>query len=438
MLIWLFLLGITFSFIIPAVNLYLSERKIPYIFYIGYILTSVIFILFTFVKYNNLILFKDVDFTNFFSYERIINSIAAIFYYTFLWHYVENSKRKKAYRKILNRLIFFTFIASVFITILDVFKFGNNIVDIVTLVLSLLVIIYILILCVKLISDKNNVFKIIGVGFLGFMVLVTGSLFIDTVPALSFISDNPHKLYLIGVIFELTLLNYALNLSNQDHIKSLSLEKNSMEGLALRSQMNPHFVHNSLNAIQYYIQRNEVDLSENYLSRFSKLVRLFFEYSRRTTISVSEEIVLLENYLIIEKLRFEDKLSFNINVDEKMDVEEQHIPTMILQPIVENAVNHGLFHKKEKGTVSVNFIKNSENSFTVIIEDDGIGLKKARKIYKNSSKNYQSNSTNVLEERLQLLKQSKKWKIEYSIKDLSDDDNKTGTRVTLLFKINKL
>ncbi|TVZ56842.1 two component regulator with propeller domain [Lutibacter sp. Hel_I_33_5] len=221
--------------------------------------------------------------------------------------------------------------------------------------------------------------------------------------------------------------------------KAKTLLNKRISGLelqSLRSQMNPHFVHNSLNAIQYYIQRNEVELSEDYLSKFSKLVRLFFEYSRRNTITIAEEIGLLENYLLIEKLRFEDKLSFKIEVDKKLDVDDQNIPSMILQPIIENAVNHGLFHKKENGFVRVNFQQKAKNSFTVIIEDDGIGIKKAKEIYKNSTKNYQSNSTNVLEERLSLLKQSHDWDIEYTIKDLSNFKEKTGTKVIL--KFNKL
>ena len=100
-----------------------------------------------------------------------------------------------------------------------------------------------------------------------------------------------------------------------------------VELTALRGQMNPHFVHNSLNAIQYYIQRNEVELSEEYLVRFSKLIRLFFEYSRRKEISIRDEVHLLESYLEIEKLRFEDKLNYSIHVDATIDEEEQTVPS---------------------------------------------------------------------------------------------------------------
>lgn len=210
---------------------------------------------------------------------------------------------------------------------------------------------------------------------------------------------------------------------------------NSVQLTALRGQMNPHFVHNSLNAIQYYIQRNEVDISEDYLVKFSKLIRLFFEYSRRQNISIKDEVDLLTHYLQIEKLRFEDKLSYTIEVDENIDQEEQIIPSMLLQPIVENGVNHGLFHKQGPGKIEIKFIHMDEFSFQVLIKDDGIGINKAKEIQRTSSKNYQSRSSQVLQERLELFKQSNEWDIDFKIEDLSDTHNdQTGTLVNLIFK----
>lgn len=246
------------------------------------------------------------------------------------------------------------------------------------------------------------------------------------------------------VVFGILLLLFFLGLLKIIKIqirkkeKAKSQQEKRIAGLelqALRSQMNPHFVHNSLNAIQYFIQRSEVELSENYLSKFSQLIRLFFEYSRRQTVTIQEEIDLLKNYLDIEKLRFEEKLNYTIHVCEAFDKEEQLIPSMLLQPIVENAVNHGIFHKKENGNISVQFKYIDELTYKVSIEDDGIGIQKSKALFKASSKNYQSNSSKVLQERLDLLNQSKDWKISYEVLDKSDDDNtKSGTIVTIIFK----
>lgn len=217
--------------------------------------------------------------------------------------------------------------------------------------------------------------------------------------------------------------------SEEEHEKHLQ----AIELKALRSQMNPHFVHNSLNAIQYFIQRNEVDLSETYLVKFSKLIRLFFEYSRRQFITLEEEIELLENYIQIEQLRFEDRLSYSIDIDQEIDVSEYTIPSMILQPIVENAINHGLFHKKGNGKVIIKFIYRNPTTFWVYVEDDGIGVLKAREMFQNSSKNYKSRSSAVLQERLELLNQTKDWNITYTIQDLSEVNQNSGTLVSLIF-----
>ncbi|MBT8317785.1 MAG: histidine kinase [Lutibacter sp.] len=244
--------------------------------------------------------------------------------------------------------------------------------------------------------------------------------------------------FLILLLFLFVRLNKVIIQTIRKKAQEKMLQEKRVAGLelqALRSQMNPHFVHNSLNAIQYFIQRNEVELSENYLSKFSQLIRLFFEYSRRQTVTIKEELDLLTSYLEMEKLRFEEKLNYVISVCDKIDVDDQLIPSMLLQPIIENAVNHGIFHKMENGLIKVSFKQHYHDTFQVIIEDDGIGINKAKAIFKASSKNYKSNSSAVLQERLDLLNQSKEWNIKYEIKDRSKIENKeTGTIVTLTFK----
>ena len=260
--------------------------------------------------------------------------------------------------------------------------------------------------------------------------------YLDVIPKWWQLWYNKIGFAVIGLFGFLLLMSKTKQKIKKSEQEKAQKEKRvaGLELQALRSQMNPHFVHNSLNAIQYFIQRKEVELSENYLSKFSQLIRLFFEYSRRQTITIKEELELLTNYLDIEKLRFEEKLNYNITVCEKIDVEEQRIPSMLLQPIVENAVNHGLFHKKENGTVEVLFKQLKEDSFKVTIKDDGIGINKAKSIFKASSKNYQSNSSNVLRERLDLLNKNKEWQVDYKIEDISEiEKDKTGTIVTLIF-----
>lgn len=244
-------------------------------------------------------------------------------------------------------------------------------------------------------------------------------------------------LIIIAVVFLFIIFYSRKNKLIQQNLKAELINQkrqHEVELKALRSQMNPHFVYNSLNAIQYYIQKNDVETSEAYLTNFSKLVRQFFDFSRRKTVSIKEEIDLLENYLSIEKLRFEDKINYHIDIDDKLDIEEEHIPTMILQPIVENAINHGLFHKHKQGNLSLKFNLMSPNSFQVVITDDGIGIKASKNLKKNLTDKQNSHSSLVLEERIHFLNQSSNFTVDYSITDLSSKNiNETGTRVVLTF-----
>jgi len=200
---------------------------------------------------------------------------------------------------------------------------------------------------------------------------------------------------------------------------------------ALRSQMNPHFVFNSLAAIQYYINSNDIETSETYLVKFSKLIRQFFELSKEKGITIEDEIKLLKNYLDIEKLRFKDRLSYKFIIDKNIDTKNFKIPTMLLQPIVENAVNHGVFNKLENGTVTVNFKAIAKNEINIDIIDDGVGIKNTRKKRKGKLK-----SSNVLKDRLNFINQSEHWEITYSTCEAFLDKDDKGNIST--FKIKKI
>ncbi len=225
----------------------------------------------------------------------------------------------------------------------------------------------------------------------------------------------------------------------EKHQKKIKHQKKlaEFELHALRSQMNPHFVFNSLNAIQYYISKNETELSEKYLVKFSRLIRMFFDFSREKEITLNDEIKLLKGYLEIEQMRFGKDFYFQFYIDERLDIYQQNIPAMLLQPIVENAVNHGIFHNAGKGTILLRFNYLAKNSFEVIITDDGIGLKKSKEIQQQSLKTKhnttKTRSTQVLQERLNLLNQHKIWTVSYTIKD----NEKVGTTVQLTFTKNE-
>ncbi|WP_203292976.1 sensor histidine kinase [Luteirhabdus pelagi] len=245
----------------------------------------------------------------------------------------------------------------------------------------------------------------------------------------------------IGIILALIILFSAFliqknKLVNEKLKSELEYERKVQQSelRALRAQMNPHFIHNSLNAILFYVQRNDVALSEKYLSRFSKLIRQFFEYSRSQYIPLTTEIDLLENYLEIEKMRFENKLNWEINVARSLKEENPELPSMMVQPLVENAINHGIFHLSEPGFISISFLSysGSQAIMKIIVEDNGVGMERSREIQGAHKSHARSHSSQVLEERINLLQHNNEWEVNINIEDLFEArTEKTGTRVTL-------
>ena len=151
--------------------------------------------------------------------------------------------------------------------------------------------------------------------------------------------------------------------------------------IALRAQMNPHFIFNSLNSIQHFITTQEKEEALNYLSKFSKLIRKILENSRENTVSISNELQLLELYIQLEQLRFSNKFDYHITVDEKIDMENTEIPPLLIQPYIENAILHGLINKNGKGDLWLSLERN--NGFlNCKIEDNGIGRTRRRRLNK--------------------------------------------------------
>ena len=216
--------------------------------------------------------------------------------------------------------------------------------------------------------------------------------------------------------------------------KRLALEKQyrDSELKALKAQMNPHFIFNALNSIQEYIILNKKNLAGDYLGMFADLMRKYLHHSDAGTLSIQDEIESLEMYLDLEKLRFEDTLSFDFKVSEAIEKETTHIPTMLIQPYIENALKHGLLHKKEDRKLWVSFENDDHRTIVCTIEDNGVGRIKAAEIKAQTKNLHRSFATKATENRLDLLNYGKDRKIGVKIIDLQDDDGVVkGTKVIL-------
>lgn len=205
-----------------------------------------------------------------------------------------------------------------------------------------------------------------------------------------------------------------------------------LELQALQSQMNPHFIFNSLSAIQFFIQSNNKKQAELYLSKFAHLMRLFLESSKNKYISLAEEIGLIRLYVELEQLRFKGKFDFELHTSGEINLHTALLPTMLLQPFVENAINHGLFHKEGKGHLKMSVAPSINGGLKIVVEDDGIGRKRAMEIRQQSDKNYKSRALQIINERLQTLKEVEDYFLNISIEDLFDENgHPAGTKVDI-------
>lgn len=200
---------------------------------------------------------------------------------------------------------------------------------------------------------------------------------------------------------------------------------------ALKAQMNPHFVFNALNSIQDYILLNQTELANDYLGKFARLMRKTLDQSQQHTVTLTEEIDLLKLYLELEAIRFEDEFEYEVKVDESLNIEQIEIPAMIVQPFVENAIKHGLLHKKEDRKLLVDFKMNG-NVLESRIEDNGIGLEASKQLNAKRQTTHRSFGTGAIKKRLDLLNQGRKERISVEMKDVTNRAaDISGTHVLL-------
>ncbi len=217
--------------------------------------------------------------------------------------------------------------------------------------------------------------------------------------------------------------------------KSYNHKMVDLELKALRSQMNPHFIFNSLNSIQYFVLKNEPKEAYNYLTKFSSLMRMILQNSRVKYITLQEEYDWLYTYLDLEKLRMENLLDFDINIDENLDPNHVYVPSMLIQPYVENAIIHGLLPKESNRLLKIRFEKHRDQ-LKVVIEDNGIGRAKSAELNAQRTKKHKSQGIKVTSERLEVLTRDLAETPEFFTLDLFDDANEAcGTRVTMFLPI---
>lgn len=210
-----------------------------------------------------------------------------------------------------------------------------------------------------------------------------------------------------------------------------------LEQMALRAQMNPHFIFNCLNSIQQFVYDKDIQSANRFISGFAKLIRQTLDNSAKSTISIADELEYLNSYLTLEKIRFENKFDYRISADPSIKQEEYKIPVMLLQPYIENSIRHGIRYKKDgEGHIDIRFTA-QEGFMHCSIEDNGIGREKARELKSRQHIEYQSKGMLLTRERIEAINKSTAEKISIEVIDLYKENGEAaGTKILIHFPIS--
>jgi len=246
-----------------------------------------------------------------------------------------------------------------------------------------------------------------------------------------FLVDNNYMM--AGSAIEIFIFTLGLSYKSFALLKQnarIEQEVLQLEMKALRAQMNPHFIFNSLGSIQYLIRMDRQKKALKYLSDFSKLLRLVLESARQGTVTVAEEAELLAHYIGLEALRFQHQFTFEIDVDPQMDAENLEIPILLIQPHVENAIIHGLIPKEGDAHLIVSF-REEEEYIRCQVVDNGIGRKASMKTKSEGAQKHKSRGLSIVEGRLDQLKPEGQQGL-VQIRDIENPDGSPlGTSITI-------
>ncbi len=210
----------------------------------------------------------------------------------------------------------------------------------------------------------------------------------------------------------------------QQHVTELEMQ-------ALRAQMNPHFIFNCLSSINRFILKNETEAASNFLTKFSRLIRMVLTNSKKPFISLEDELEIFCLYLDMEKLRFKDSFDYRITFINSIDTGNVFVPPLLLQPFAENAIWHGLMHKEGQGHLEIE-LSIDKKILTCAITDNGVGRNKAAELKSKSAEKQKSMGLQITTERLALLNRDQDEQTFFHIEDISDNEGKpVGTRIIL-------
>lgn len=237
---------------------------------------------------------------------------------------------------------------------------------------------------------------------------------------------------LTGAVIYLVYSYRVNSVRRQARLRSdYEIKLNELENSALRTQMNPHFIFNSLNTINSFINSNERERANQYISKFSRLIRLILDHSREKKISLTNELEVVNLYVQLEQIRFEYKFNYEISIGEGITTDDLEVPPLIIQPFVENAILHGLLPLASGGLLHIKVYRN-DGHLLLLIEDNGIGRQQAKKHKLPAQEKHKSHGIDITLKRIELFNKEHHFEGRVTLIDLKEEaGNAAGTRVEI-------
>lgn len=428
-----FYLAVLFFVGVYVLILYFIERRIYYLYYGLYLIFLLLFGFWS-TEHSPYFRFFQSYFPilKFTSNNNMYVLISNIFYYLFIREFLEVEKIAKRLNKVILIFVLGFMLPLLAVDVVANFVIQNHSFSLnIWLISQPIIAIFGIYGTIEIFRLKGALARYIKLGTLALLIgaLIgfaeqlwlpkpTNFVIFRLVPSIAFDVG-----VLIEILFFTTALGYKSFLIQREQNSLLKAVKES-ELQTLRSQINPHFIFNSLNSIKSYILKHKPKEAAEYLTDFSTLMRSILQYSKEQLIGLSDELETTLLYIKLEQLRFEDNFEFIYECDETIDTAEVMIPPLLLQPYIENAIKHGLMNKEGKRILQI-LVKKHQNFIEITIDDNGIGRQRASQLHKNTPK-HQSMGMNINKERIELLNITNDFDIKIEIIDKTE-----GTKVRI-------
>jgi len=248
-------------------------------------------------------------------------------------------------------------------------------------------------------------------------------------------SQIANQKLIIGLLGSILVGTLAYFFILSKNIKDKKIANQKLRLQSLTTQMNPHFIFNALNSVNNFIAKNDEKSANKYLSEFSMLMRKVLDYSKQDFVSFEEELELNELYVKLEHFRFREQFDYNIIYEGDSELRNIDVPPMIIQPLIENAVWHGLRYKEEKGQLDIVIVQ-SEKSIEVHVKDNGIGRTQSMALKTKNQRKHKSTGLSNVKARLDLLNEVYNKNYKISVSNLSQNDKDSGTFVKLTLPLH--